>query len=398
MYKFFGYRRPNGTVGIRNYVGVIPAINCLNKMAKIIENRVNGTISFCHIGRCDYLGSDRDTVMKTLIGLGKNPNLGAIIVLGVGCENTSGSKIAAEIKKTGKQVVEINLNNEESFKEALNKAVEVCAKLYDEISNYKRVEVDLSEMVLAIKCGGSDATSGILGNVITGKIADLIINARGTVIFTENVEIIGAEHVLAKRAINKKVAKRILNVAKKTEDTMKVMGVDIRGSEPTPGNIKGGLTTIEEKSLGAIIKSGTKPIKEVIDWGQKPNVKGLFYMDGPSNTIEVFTGCASAGAQILLFSMGGGLPAKLEAVPSCAYNFPIMPIVKTTGNPKNYKRVKQYFDLYFGELLYKELSFNEVTINALKKIIKIASGDKSKLENLGKESETISFYTKGPII
>ncbi|MBA7544463.1 (2R)-sulfolactate sulfo-lyase subunit beta [subsurface metagenome] len=275
MYKFFGYRRPNGTVGIRNYVGVIPAINCLNKMAKIIENRVNDTISFCHIGRCDYLGSDRDTVMKTLIGLGKNPNLGAVIVLEVGCENTSGSKIASEIKKTGKQVVEINLNNENSFKEALNKSIKICNKLSKEISNYKRVELDLSEMFLAIKCGGSDSTSGIIGNVITGEIADLIINAHGTVIFTENVEIIGAEHVLAKRAIDKKVAKRIIDVAKTTEKIMKVMGVDIRGSEPTPANIKGGLTTIEEKSLGAIIKSGTQSIKDVIDWGQKPNEKGL---------------------------------------------------------------------------------------------------------------------------
>jgi len=398
MYKFFGYRRPNGTVGIRNYVGIIPAINCLNKMAKIIENRVNGTISFCHIGRCDYLGSDRDTVMKTLIGLGKNPNLGAVIVLEVGCENTSGSKIASEIKKTGKQVVEINLNNENSFKEALNKSIEICNKLSKEISNYKRVELDLSEMFLAIKCGGSDSTSGIIGNVITGKIADLIINAHGTVIFTENVEIIGAEHVLAKRAIDKKVAKRIIDVAKTTEKIMKVMGVDIRGSEPTPANIKGGLTTIEEKSLGAIIKSGTQSIKDVIAWGQKPNEKGLFYMDGPSNTIEVFTGCASAGAQMLLFSMGGGLPAKLEALPSCAYNFPVMPIVKATGNPKISKSLKQNFDLDFSELVDKELNYNKVAQNSLAEIIKIASGGKSKLENLGKESETISFYTKGPII
>lgn len=398
MYKFFGYRRPNGTVGIRNYVGVIPAINCLNKMAKTIENRVNGTISFCHIGRCDYLGSDRDTVMKTLIGLGKNPNLGAVIVLEVGCENTSGLKIASEIKKTGKQVVEINLNNGNSFKEALNKSIKICNKLSKEISNYKRVELDLSEMFLAIKCGGSDSTSGIIGNVITGKIADLIINAHGTVIFTENVEIIGAEHVLAKRAIDKKVAKRIIDVAKTTEKIMKVMGVDIRGSEPTPANIKGGLTTIEEKSLGAIIKSGTQSIKDVIDWGQKPNEKGLFYMDGPSNTIEVFTGCASAGAQMLLFSMGGGLPAKLEAVPSCAYNFPVMPIVKATGNPKISKSLKQNFDLDFSELVDKELNYNKVAQNSLAEIIKIASGGKSKLENLGKESETISFYTKGPII
>jgi len=231
----------------------------------------------------------------------------------------------------------------------------------------------LSQLTLGVKCGVSDATSGIAANPATGVAADMIVRSNGTVIFGETTEIIGAEHILAKRAVNEEVARRIYEVAERMENIAKSMGMDIRGSQPTPGNIEGGLTTIEEKSLGAILKAGSTPIQKVLDYAQIPTGKGLFFMDSPGRELELITGLAVAGAQIVLFTTGLGAPIGL----------PILPLIKISGNPATSRKMRDDIDLDVGTIIEKGESVEGAGKRIFREIVKTASGKKTKSEALG---------------
>ncbi|MCD6574463.1 UxaA family hydrolase [Candidatus Aerophobetes bacterium] len=396
--EFLGYRRENGSWGIRNYVVVIPAANCANGLAVEIANGFDDVIALTHIGRCNYFGSDKETLRRVLVGLGSNPNAAAALVVGIGCEGVSAGEIASGIKQTGKFTEFVTIEEAGGFDQAVKKGREIIRKMLEVAFKARREPARLKDLVLSIKCGGSDSISGISGNIVVGKISDKVITGGGTVIFTETAEIIGAEHVLAKRAVNEKVVGEIYSFASQMERRISAVGIDIRGSQPTPANIRGGLTTIEEKSLGAVVKSGTSPIQGTLKWGEQPAEKGLFFMDGPSNT-EVFPGCAAAGAQLLIYSLGGGLPAKMPMVPACSGGFPLIPIVKLTGNPKGYEKIKNNIDIYVGSVVQGEETAEEAAERALKEIIKIASGEKTTImESLRGYMEQISFNVTGPLV
>jgi len=396
---FYGFPRPDGSVGVRNFIGILPTVGCCNEIVVEVANKVPGVVALPHIGRCVFLGKDQDRLLQLLIGLGKNPNMAGVVIIGTGCEPTSAEKIAQGISYSGKPVEIVTLEKAGNYKETIQQGVKKASSLLKIIRLQSRDKFSLKYLTLAIKCGGSDTTSAIASNMISGMIADQVIDEGGTVLFTETPELIGAEDMLAKRAVNKEVNEKIYKAVARQEKRMLSMGVDIRKCEPTPGNIQGGLTTIEEKSLGAVIKSGSKILQDVLKSGQRPKGKGLYFIDGPSHTGEIYTNMTAAGAQVLLFSIGGGLPAKLPLNPACSGKFPLMPIIKMTGNPKGYLDIESSMDIYVGTIIKGKENYQEAKKRALKKIISIISGEADSVcENFTKYYEPMNFYFEGPLI
>ena len=241
-----------------------------------------------------------------------------------------------------------------------------------------------SNIVIGIKCGSSDFTSGFIANPIVGKVSDMIVERQGTVIFGETSELIGAEHIVAKRAKNDEVRDKVLEIVKRLEDKVRAVGADLRGGQPSPGNIRGGLTTIEEKSLGAICKSGFKPIEDVLEYGVKPGGKGLFLMDSPGKESELLTGLAAAGATVILFTTGGGAPQ----------GYPIVPVIKIASNPKKCNIMKEHIDVDVSHFLGGEGEFTATSQSILKKVLQVASGEKTRAEILGYD-QTAEIYITG---
>ena len=394
--RFQGYRRKNGSVGIRNSVAVIATTGCINELPTLISRGIPGAIPLGHNLSCSHLGDDLKRSTWTLTNLVGNPNIFGAVLVGMGCEQMSPEKIYQDIQKLDKPVELLTLKEVEDWDELVRRGRNAAQKMSKEASKQQRQEAELGEMRLAIKCGGSDTTSGVVSNPVAGFVADRIISEGGTVVFTETPEILGAEHVLAKRAINKAVAERVLAAARNKERRIMEMGVDLRGSEPTPANIQGGLTTIEEKSLGAIIKAGSTALQGVLDYGERPSGKGLYFMDGPARTAELLVGIVAAGCQVMVFSMGGGLPSLLPMLPAAPARFPLMPVIKMSGNPDGYEKRKDIVDIYVGNIVEAEETIEQAGERLLREVIAVASGEKQTIFEKGTYDEPLLIQIDGP--
>lgn len=399
--EFLGYLRKNGSVGIRNYVVVIPTVNCVNYIAVKIAEKTKGVLHLSHIGNCSYMGKDKIMLGRFLVGLGMNPNVGGVLVVGSGCEIVSAEKIAEKIASTGKPTNCLSLEKSRNVNNLIENGIKITEKMYRKVSQIKREKISLSNLTIGVKCGGSDTTSGLSSNPVTGKIVDKIISEGGTAIVSEPAELIGAEQVVGRRAINKLVKDKIYKIILDKEQSMMKMGVDIRNCEPTPGNIQGGLTTIEEKSLGSVAKSGSTPIQDVLEWSERPSGKGLFLMDGACHTGVVHPGFASAGAQISIFSIGGGIPRMLPMFPANASSFPVMPIIKLTGNPPNhdYDIEDKYVDIDVSSVIQGKEKIEEAAIRAFSVLLKKISGEELTISEIFTAyTEPMPLYSTGPIV
>ncbi len=386
-YKFFGYVRKDGKVGTRNYVAVIPSVVCVDEVVESIVNNTSGTQGIIHHQGCCQTPPDLERITDCLIKIGENPNVGAVLIVSLGCEGVDTDRLEAEIKKTGKPVERINVQELGGTSRSIQVGMDKAQKLIREISSQQREEVDISNFVMGIKCGASDTTSGIASNPVIGYIADKIVDLGGTVIFGETTEFIGAEHILKRRAKNEHVASEIGRIVTEMENRAKAIGVDMRKGQPTPGNIKGGLSTIEEKSLGAIVKSGTKTIEGVIDYTEAPKGKGLWIKDSPGREIELLSGMAVAGADVILFSTGRGAPQ----------GFPVVPVVKICGNPITYNRMQNDMDINAGLITLGEKSIAEIGEETFEMLLRVANGEKSKGESIN-YNKSMDFYCLGPVI
>jgi altronate dehydratase large subunit len=394
--KFQGFQRKNGSIGIRNMVAVITCTGCINELPKLISKGIPGTIAVGHNLSCSHLGDDLKRSTWTLANLAGNPNVYGVVLVGMGCEQISPDKVYQEILKFEKPIELFTLQDVGSWDEVVERGRHTAQKMSKAASEIKRKEFDLGKMTLGIKCGGSDTTSGVVSNPVAGFVADYIIGERGTVVFTETPEILGAEHILAKRAINKDVADKVLKAAQNTERRITEMGVDLRGSEPTPANIQGGLTTIEEKSLGAIIKAGRAPLQGVLNYGERTSGWGLYFMDGPARTAELLVGIAATGCQLMIFSMGGGLPSLLPMLPAAPGRFPLMPVIKMSGNPDGYERRKDIIDIYLGGVIDAEETIDQAGKRLLKEVVDVASGKKQTIFEKGTYDEPLLIQIDGP--
>ena len=370
--QFLGYRRHDGRVGVRNHVLILPTITCATKAAKQITELVHGTVSFVHQHGCAQVGVDYEQTFRTYVGLGLNPNVYGVVVLGLGCETHQARNVAKEIAATGKRVEVVSIQDEGGTLDAIATGAKLAAKLVQEASEVQREWCDLSELIIGTECGGSDACSGLSANPAVGYVSDKIVQLGGTSILAETTELIGAEHLLANRAKNDKVAKRVYEVINAMEQRSIMMGVDIRTGNPSPGNIKGGLSSLEEKSLGAANKAGTSTLNEIIDYAERPTEKGLVWMDTPGHDIEQLTGMVAGGAQIVLFTTGRGTPT----------GSPIAPVIKITTNTGVYERMSENMDLNGGTIIEGNETIEQVGENIMNEIVKVASGKLTKAEIL----------------
>ena len=386
--NFQGYVRADGQVGIRNQVAVIPSVVCSNDVVHAIVRQVSGTVGLFHHQGCCQLSPDLDRVTDTLIGLGKNPNAGAVLIVALGCEGTDVKKLYEEIAKTGKPASIINIQELGGTSKSISAGIDAASRLVRQISSLQREPVDISSLVLSLKCGASDATSGLASNCVLGYVTDKVVDLGGTVIFGETTEFLGAEHILAKRAKTPEIGNKILEIVDRMENRAKSLGVDMRKGQPTPGNIEGGLSSIEEKSLGAIVKSGSHPIDGVMEYTDcTENRKGLWIKDTPGREPEILTGMGCAGAQVMLFSTGRGAPQ----------GFPLMPVIKVCGNPLTYEHMENDMDINAGQILLGKKSIEEVGEETFAMLMRVLNGEQSKNETLGYFS-AIDIYTLGPVI
>jgi len=370
--NLYGYRRENGKVGIRNHLLILPASVCASEVAARIASHVNGAISLPNQHGCCELGVDLELTISTLSASGKNPNVAAVLVVGLGCEGISAKELAEDIKTTGKKVDYLIIQECGGTIKTEAKGIRIVAEMARELSKVNKVEIDISEITLAIECGGSDTTSGLAANPAVGYASDKLVSLNGTSIFSETTEFIGAEHLLAKRAVTKEIGQDIINIVANCEKKAKSMGVDMRGGQPTPGNIQGGLTTIEEKSLGCIYKGGTAQINGVLDYAEIPTDRGLYIMDTPGQDIESMTGMVAGGAQIVVFTTGRGTPT----------GNPLAPVIKICGNPQTFKNMEDNMDINAGTIIDGLKTVQEVGEEIFDEMVEVINGKQTKAESL----------------
>lgn len=390
-YSFSGYARKDGKFGSRNLVAVIPSVICANDVAQAICRQVQGTIGLFHHQGCCQLPSDLKRVTDVLINLGMSPNIGGVLIVSLGCEGTDHARMYDEIASAGKPVRIIHIQELGGTSRAIQAGIDAAQELCLLISGQQRVTADISNAVMAIKCGGSDTTSGMASNCVVGYVADKLVDLGATVIFGETTEFLGGEQTLARRAAGGEdgpVGRKIYEIVDRMEKRAAAIGEDMRGGQPTPGNIAGGLSSIEEKSLGAIMKSGHRTIQGVMEYPDRVTFhKGLWIKDAPGREPEILTGMAATGAQALMFSTGRGAPQ----------GYPCMPVIKICGNPLTYERMSHDMDLNAGRIITGEKSIDQIGEEAFEKLLHVLSGGMTKNEALSYFG-SVDIFCLGPVI
>ena len=370
---FLGYKRNDGTVGVRNHVLILPTTVCASHVARRITEEAPGTIPLPHEHGCAQKGADCERTKDTLVGIARNPNVAAVLLVGLGCETISAPEAKEEIVSSKKPVEILIIQDSGGTQQSIQKGSIIARKLLEYAGKLEREPVDIGSLIVATQCGGSDACSGISGNPSSGHAADLIVEAGGTVILAETTEMIGAEHLLAERAVNENVARQIVGLVHRVEDRAQALGVDMRGANPAPGNIAGGITTLEEKSLGAIVKAGMSTVNEVLEYGQRPTRKGLVIMDSPGQDTASIAGELASGAQIITFTTGRGTPA----------GSPVAPVIKIATNSIMFSRMSDNMDINAGTIIDGEETPQEVGKRIFNEILEVASGKLTRNEILG---------------
>jgi altronate dehydratase large subunit len=332
-------------------------------------------VYFEHPYGCAQIGEDAELTRNILVRFGTHPNVYGVIVVGLGCETIRAQEVADEIKEKCpyKPVQHLLIQDEGGVSLTVAAGSRMAMEMLAQASMVTREPVNASELILGTMCGGSDSYSGISANPSLGVASDMLVDAGGTVILAETTEIIGAEHVVAARAVNAEVSRKCLDTVRNYEAKVNKAGVDMRGGNPTPGNIEGGLTTIEEKSLGCIYKCGSSPLQDVIGYAEPIVKKGLIYMDTPGFDVEQITGMAAGGCQIVVFTTGRGTPT----------GSPIAPTIKVSSNTKVFKHMREDIDLDAGTVITGEETVKQVGQRIFDEMLKVASGQTTQAEMLG---------------
>ena len=379
---FMGFRRENDTFGVRNHIAVIPSVFCAAKVAERIAQNVPGALAFRHPVGCSQVGEDLEITARTLIGIGRNPNYAGVVVVGLGCERFVAQELAEGIASTGKMLEVVVIQEIGDTLKTIELGTRYARRMQQDASLERRVEAPLSSLMIGTNCGGSDMTSGLVANPALGIASDMLVARGGSSILSELTELIGTEDLLAARAVSKEVGADIVNAIRNMEARLKNQ---TRHSSNTrrkhlisTGNYEGGLSSVVEKSLGGMKKSGTTGMfTEVFTSGDAPSQKGLLLMDGPGHDGEVTTGAAAAGAQIVCFPTGRGTPS----------GFPGVPVIKITGNPRTFEKMNENIDINAGKVLTGESTLEELGREVFAEILAVASGKLCKAEILGHDEQ-----------
>lgn len=368
-------------MGTRNHVLILATVGCAAETARLAADGLYGAVSFINQNGCGESSRNLRRTRDVLLGLAAHPNVYGVVAIGLGCEINRMDDFLAELKaRTSKPVEALLIQEEGGTIETVAKAKKIARRMIIEASMCRREECDLSELILGVECGGSDATSGLVSNPVMGLVSDRVVAAGGTSMFSETVEMIGAEHILARRAATPEVGQKILDYVRRREQEQIDAGEDVRKTQPSPGNKDGGITTLEEKSLGCIYKGGSTPIVDMIDCAHAPEKKGLVLMDTPCYDMLSVTAKAAGGCQLIVFTTGRGN----------AIGNPVVPVMKVTANGETFRRMNDNIDLDMSGVLTENVSLDEMADRTLRQIADTLSGRLTSAEVLGLGySETI---------
>jgi len=376
---FQGFRRPDGKAGTRNLVLVIPSVGCSQGAARAIARGLKGVVYVPNILGCGQVGDDQALVKKTLAGFGTNPNVAAVLVVGNGCETLIPESLGQEIARSSKRVEVIVIQKAGGVRKTVALGKKIVREMLAAAADIVREPIPLSEIILGTECGGSDYTSGLASNPALGYASDMLIAQGGTVILSETPELIGAEHLLARRARTPEIARKVLEAVAWWERKAIEGGQNIREVNPSPGNMEGGITTLEEKSLGCIHKGGTTPLEEFVEPAASPTRKGLVYMDTPAHDIEQLTCMVAGGAQVVVFTTGRGTPP----------GSPIAPVIKITANRDTFLCMRDSMDMDVSKVVRGKETVKSAGERIFEEVVAVASGKITKAERLGQRDFSI---------
>ncbi len=380
MSKILGYKRADGRMGIRNYILVISMVQCSNSVALKIAQET-GANSITHEQGCVEFAEDHNRTELALITAGKNPNVYGVLLVGLGCEQTNSSTILNAISATGKPVERIIIQEEGGVPETVEKGIAIVKKMQENVKKQERMECSVKDLIVGVQCGGSDWTTALAGNSAIGVMTDLVVSNGGSVLMSEVAGFPGSEHIVAQKAINKKVGLDVLNmIGELRQEYIERYGQTIEEVNPTPGNKAGGITTLVEKSMGNIKKMGNAPVQGVIKVGDSIPHSGLWIVDCRAQGPDSFTttSFAMAGAHVTAFSTGRGTPLGSA----------VMPTLKITGNPITYKTLSSIMDFNAGAVIEGK-SIEEVGKALYEYLLEVASGKMTKSEINGDFGFTI---------
>lgn len=372
---FFGFTRPDGTVGIRNQLLIVPVTTAANTVARRVSAMIPGSVALPLLD--DELEDDRFRALmeQVLAGAAASPNNGAAIVIGLNRSSGEAERVLEQARQIapGKPIEGFSIDETGGSIKAISKGVEIGQRLTPRLAMQQRVETSLSELILGTECGGSDATSGLASNPTVGVVSDILVDMGGTSILSETTELMGAEHILARRARNEDVARRIIEIVANIEKAANAVGASVAGGNPTPGNMAGGLTTIEEKSLGCIYKGGSRTIEDVLDFATRPKRKGLHIMDTPGHDCVSVSAKAAAGAHLCIFTTGRG-----TALGNAVY-----PVIKVCANPTTVAKMQDNIDFSCAPIVEGIASKEELGPQLFRLMVDICNGQPTNAEIIG---------------
>jgi altronate dehydratase large subunit len=378
---FNGYKRKDGRYGVRNEVLVISSVLCASGVVEAIGRVFPDIATIQHAYGCGYGPEDFFTSLNTFSGIVNNPNVGAVLVIGLGCELLKSEYIAQAVLDKPAESLEVQ---EAGSAETVKKGIDIVQKMISHVNAMKREPAPLSDLIVGLDCGGSDAFSGVTANPAVGEAADILVSQGATVIMGETTEMIGTAHIMKKRCKDEELGTRIEKLILEQEKFVRNYLGELAGLVISPGNIDGGLSSITEKSLGCIAKAGSTPIVELVDYAAKPSKKGLIIMNTTGYHIDDMAAMAAAGAQIILFTTGRGTPA----------GFPAVPVIKVSSNTTTYKKMSGDIDVNAGSILDDNKSIKEVGEEIFRLLVNVANGELTRAEI--NKSRPFSCLKQGP--
>lgn len=372
--QFMGYKRSEGRAGIRNHVLILPTCACGSESSRIVASQVRGAVNIVFNTGCSDVAANTAMSQKILTGFACNPNVYGVVIIGLGCETVPHKALREKIEAmTKKPVVSFGIQEEGGTLKTIEKATRAARKLAAEAGLQQKEPCDISELLLGIECGGSDATSGIASNPAVGNLSDRLVDLGASTIMSESIEWIGGEHVLARRAATPEIHNQIIKICEDYEKHLLAAGQDCRAGQPTPGNKDGGLSTIDEKSLGCIFKGGTRPIVEVLEQAERPTKQGAIVMDTAGYDISSVTSMVAAGCNAVIFTTGRGTPTGNA----------IVPVLKVTANEHTYQWMEDNMDVDLSAIIRGEMTIPESGEMLLGEMEKILNGRLTKAEAFG---------------
>lgn len=381
--EFMGYRRENGKVGIRNHVLVVSSVSCANGVVEAIGRALPDVVTVVHGYGCGY-GCIEDVIVsgRVLSRLADNPNVGAVLFIGLGCEVLSPDRLVGEVK--GKPVEVLVVQKDGGSAATTAKGIQIAARFLAELKVQERVPASVSELVVALECGGSDAFSGITANPAVGVAADRLVAEGATAILSETTEMIGTAHILKRRGATIEVGEQVERLVNEHEKKVREELGDRAGMVIAPGNIEGGLSSITEKSLGCITKAGSTPINEVVGYAERPTKQGLVIMDTPGYDIDSMAGMVGGGAQMIIFTTGRGSVA----------GFPAVPVIKVASNAEMFRNMPGDMDVNAGTIADGDKTLDEVGQEIFDLVLRTAGGQKTCAEV--NRSQPFNYLKQGP--